>query len=215
MIDRNLCERFRKIRRDNGLTQAQLADKLEISRSLISQIEKYFAEPSKGTITQLAKKLNINTNWFLTGEGGMFITDRKIESTDDVHIMPIEAEIAAGEPVEVTGERLKTYALDRALIPDVSDYFCFQVNGHSMEPGIEHQDIVLIKKDSSWQDKDRIVCAVRTDGEIALKRIIHAEKDKILYLVSDNRNYPPIAVDPKHSDVILIGTLQMVIRMKG
>ncbi len=207
--------RLKAVRKHASLTQKEFAAKLNVTDISVINYEKGKRHPDTKFLELLEQTFSINLHWLLTGEGEMFITERKTVSTENVHIMPIEAEIAAGEPVEVTGERLKTYALDRALIPDVSNHFCFQVNGHSMEPGIEHQDLIIIKKDSCWQDKDRIVCAVRTDGEIALKRIIHAEEDKILYLISDNRNYPPIPVDPKHSDVILIGTLQMVIRNVG
>jgi transcriptional regulator with XRE-family HTH domain len=75
VIDKNLCGRFRKVRSKKGLTQAKLAEVLDVSRSLIAQIDKYHAEPSKEIIIKIVMKLNINANWLLTGDGDMFLNN--------------------------------------------------------------------------------------------------------------------------------------------
>ncbi len=208
----SLGSRLKNIRKHLQETQAQFAERLDSKVLTILRYEKGERLPSTEFLNKLREIIHIDINWLLTGEGEMFITERKIVSTDRVHIMPIVGEIAAGEPDEITGKRLDTYALDRALIPDVTDYLCFRVNGHSMEPSIEHKDLVLIKKDNDWKDKDREMCVVRIEGKLALKQVIHSEKDGVMYLIANRKDYPPRVYDPNNSDVILIGTLQMVIR---
>ena len=208
----DIAERLQQLVKQTIRSQREFSEIIGISPNTFSHYATGKRNLPHDVAIRIAKHTNCNLHWLLTGEGEMFITEHKTISTENVHIMPIEAEIAAGEPVEVTMERHNTYSLDRALIPDVSNSLCFRVNGHSMEPGIEHQDIVIINKDCNWHDKDGLVCAIRLNGDIAIKRIMQEETQKQLVLVSDNRSYPPIIVDPKHSDVTLIGTLQMVIR---
>lgn len=208
----DLGDRLKVIRKYFNETQAQFAQRLGVKLLTIFRYEKGERSPGAEFLNKLSDIIRIDINWLLTGKGEMFISERKTVSTNNVHVMPIEAEIAAGEPDKITGLKLDTYALDKALIPDVSNSLCFRVNGHNMEPGIEHQDIVIINKDNNWEDKDRVMCAVIIDGEIALKRIIDSEKDKKKYLVANSKDYPPRSYDPKHPDVTLIGTLQMVIR---
>ncbi|MCK5051930.1 MAG: helix-turn-helix domain-containing protein [Candidatus Cloacimonetes bacterium] len=208
----SLGNRLKAVRKHFNLTQTVFASKLNITKVTIINYEKGNRYPDSKLLNLIQKLFKINLHWLLTGEGEMFITDREAESTDDIHIMHIAADIAAGEPAEVTAERLETLTIGHTLIHNVNDYFCFQVNGQSMEPYIEHQDLVIIKKDSNWKDKENTVCAVRVDGEITLKRIIHGDKHKLLVLISDNKGYPPIIVDPKHSDVLLIGSLYLVVR---
>jgi DNA-binding XRE family transcriptional regulator len=48
---------LRSLRKENGLTQGELADKVGIGQSFISKIEKGHLEPSLATLGRLAKVL--------------------------------------------------------------------------------------------------------------------------------------------------------------
>ncbi|MCD8378436.1 MAG: helix-turn-helix domain-containing protein [Candidatus Gastranaerophilales bacterium] len=68
MIEENL----KKIRTELGLSVAKFADKLEMSANTITNYEQNRREPSLNLFVQLNKKLNVNLNWFVSGEGEMF-----------------------------------------------------------------------------------------------------------------------------------------------
>ena len=81
-----------------------------------------------------------------------------------------------------------------------------------MEPDIQHGDMVIIKKSYDWHENENKTCAVKIDGEITMKRIIHDHIKKMMILVSDNKEYDPIIVNPKNTGVNLLGSLFMIIR---
>lgn len=66
------CTNLKKIREELNLSAQKLADKLGVSQSSIAQYEIGKREPNFNFILQLNIKLNINLNWFCTGEGNMF-----------------------------------------------------------------------------------------------------------------------------------------------
>lgn len=62
-------ERFKKIRSENGLTQQAFADKLELSRNFIAQIETGVKIPSERTVKDICRQFGYSEKWLLTGEG--------------------------------------------------------------------------------------------------------------------------------------------------
>jgi len=67
--------------------------------------------------------------------------------------MPIEAEIAAGDPIPVGSSENSAYVeIPRVFLKDdVSKYCVFRINGHSMEPEVHHQDIIVIRYQHNWE----------------------------------------------------------------
>lgn len=65
-------ERIKTARKGvKGMTQQKLADALSLSRNYISLIESGKENPSKRTVSDMARILNVNETWLLTGEGEM------------------------------------------------------------------------------------------------------------------------------------------------
>jgi repressor LexA len=207
-----ISDRLKLLRKNLVITQKEFSDLIGVSRQSYNHYEMNNREMSLGTLANIITKTRCNAMWLLTGDGSMFITDKEDTSDPSNQILHIESDIAAGEPVEATGRRLDSIKIGYSLIQNVNDYYCFSVNGQSMEPDIQNQDLVIIKKDNDWNDKENEVCAVRIDGDITLKRISHDYKRKMIILASDNKKFTPIVVDPKHTDAFMLGCLYMVIR---
>jgi len=62
-----LGERIRLLRKRQGLTLANLADKSGLSIGHISLIERNLARPSINALVNLAKSLNVTVQWFFSG----------------------------------------------------------------------------------------------------------------------------------------------------
>ena len=84
-------ENLKKLREALGLSAQKLADKLGVSQGSIAQYEAAKREPNFNFLLQLNIKLNVNINWFLTGEGLMFVKKSALDiaSTNKDEIIKI------------------------------------------------------------------------------------------------------------------------------
>lgn len=64
----SLGERIKSIRKTRGLTQGQLSDKANISRSYLADVERDRYNPSVDTLTTLAKALNVSPSMLLNSD---------------------------------------------------------------------------------------------------------------------------------------------------
>ncbi|HNX36820.1 MAG TPA: S24 family peptidase [Candidatus Cloacimonadota bacterium] len=236
-------ERIRQLRKALKLSQTELGEKLEINASAISQMESNRTRPSLDTMFLLSKNYGVNLHWLITGEGEMFL-DKEFRHLDpansklnqlqmllndqlnsiieakqnlndeDVIDIPVTGEIAAGPPVETTGETLEVVSVRRSMFHGVEDDFiCLRVNGQSMEPDIRNGDVILIRPSMDWNSLSGKICAVRVDGAITLKKMMLDFAKKLIFLVSLNEDYQPIVINPdNHSDVNLVGYLFFLFR---
>ena len=67
-ITMKLAEQIRKHRKENNLTQDQLATELHTTRQTVSKWEQGTIEPNVQMIVQLAQRFDISTDELLTGQ---------------------------------------------------------------------------------------------------------------------------------------------------
>lgn len=65
--------RIIEIRKDKKLNQEEFANKLNLSRNFINQIESGKKNPSDRTIIDICKEFKVNEEWLRTGEGEMYL----------------------------------------------------------------------------------------------------------------------------------------------
>ncbi len=236
-------ERLKALRKNLGLSQVELGQVLKINASAISQMENNIIRPSLDTLFLLSKHYGVNLHWLITGNGTMYgalqgaengqTTQRleKIKSfltseltellrskeemlQSESFDLGVSGEIAAGPPVEAVDSQLDVVSVRRSMINGViDDYICLRVNGHSMEPMVLHNDVVIIRKGQNWEKLAGLICAVRLDGAITLKRLSLDPKRKLIVLFSVNEEYQPILINPsEHEDITLIGSLYYLYR---
>jgi SOS-response transcriptional repressor LexA len=235
-------ERIKDLRHALGLSQTALAAKIDIKPSAVSQMESNKILPSLQTLSQLAAVCEVNLHWLITGRGQMLLsgkaaeesTERKLEKVrnfiqgelaalvrnkeEDRDLetvdIPVSGEIAAGQPAESVEPGLEFLTVRRSMINGVEDnYVCLRVNGHSMEPMVCNNDLVLIRQNRDWNSLAGQICALRIDGGITLKRLTLDERNKLIVLLSLNEEYQPILVNPEeHQDITLIGSLYYLMR---
>lgn len=66
------AERLKKLRETLRLSVNELAESIGLPARTIGGYERNERTASIELVTQLCKKLNVNANWFVTGEGEMF-----------------------------------------------------------------------------------------------------------------------------------------------
>lgn len=165
-------ERLRSLRKGKGLTQQQLADTLEISKSSVNMYERGEREPGFETLEAIASVFNVDMN-YLYGKtdvrNSLFAPDGGVppgfEEFPVMTPLPIVGHIACGEPI--TAEENIEGA---AAVPEAwRASFCLVCEGDSMEPRIKNGDLVAIRKQEIVENGE--IAAVRIDGEATLKHV--------------------------------------------
>lgn len=64
-------ERIKKIRQAKGMTQAEFADKINLSRNYVAMMEIGQREPSDRTIADICRVYGVDEVWLRTGVGEM------------------------------------------------------------------------------------------------------------------------------------------------
>lgn len=64
-------ERMREVRKHEKLNQTEFANRVGISMSSISQMERGVINPTNQTIEFVCREFNVNRSWLETGEGEM------------------------------------------------------------------------------------------------------------------------------------------------
>ena len=81
MVDEQINQRIKEIRKSEKLSQAAFGAKLGVSKDVIGNIEYNRVEPKTLFINYLCEVFNVNKNWILTGKGEKYIfpeTDDKL-----------------------------------------------------------------------------------------------------------------------------------------
>lgn len=75
----NIGQRIKKLLKEKGISQAELARRIGVSRAAVSEWVRGKSEPSESTLKLIAKEFGVNENWLKTGEGEIWSKDRSLE----------------------------------------------------------------------------------------------------------------------------------------
>lgn len=88
-------ERIAEVRKAAGLSQAEMADRLGLSRNFISLMENGNRIPSDRTIADICREFSVNRVWLETGVGEPFQPKDKREE-----LKAVFADVLSGRPSE-------------------------------------------------------------------------------------------------------------------
>jgi transcriptional regulator with XRE-family HTH domain len=74
---KDIAERIKFLRKSMGLTQAALAEKIGVTRPVITMIETDKISLSEQNINLIRLNFGINDHWLRTGEGDMYDSDKE------------------------------------------------------------------------------------------------------------------------------------------
>ena len=219
-------ERLRLIRKELGLTQEALAQKLGIGKSALSMIETGRASLSERNKNIIVQELNVNPEWLETGQGQMFFeqrpeavftnrTDRRLP-TQSVPLYNIEG-TAGLVPLFLDRESVRP--VDYIHIPNLPRCDgAIYVVGDSMYPLLKSGDIVLYKQlrdidDIFWGDM--YLLSIDIDGEeyVTVKYIQKSDREGYVKLVSQNQHHAD--KDVEISRIRAIALVKASIRMNS
>src|SRR5688572_3536512 len=206
MLNTNL----RSLRKRLGITQAQLAEKLNIKRSLIGAYEEGRAEPKLTTLVSIARLFNISLDSLITEDHSneMALVTQDNNQEGKLRVLAITVDNDNNENIELVPQRasagyLNGYAdpefmeeLPKFRLPMLSGtgtYRAFEIAGDSMLPLVSGT-VVVGRFVEDWNSiKDGTPCILVSQREgIVFKRLFNKiQSSAIMMLHSDNPVYSP------------------------
>lgn len=209
-------ENIKYLRKQMGLTQEQLSEKIGIKRSVIGAYEEGRAEPGVANLMLFAgffkvsvdelvsgklKKVEAKQNFQKNGAETLKILSITVdkENKENIHLVPYKA--AAGyltgyaDP-EFIAELPRFYL---PIFPEGS-YRAFEIRGDSMLPIVPGSIIVgsFVENWDYVKEKKTYVVVTQNEG-IVYKRLLPLKEKQSFSLISDNPIYPPYEI--KEEDI--------------
>jgi transcriptional regulator with XRE-family HTH domain len=206
---------IRHLRKNAGYTQAQLAEKLDIKRSLVGAYEEGRAEPKLSTLVNVAKLFDISLDELITAD--LADPHYKLTSAPGVstggklRVLAITVDQDERENIELVPQKasagyLNGYAdpefieeLPRFRLPTLGSggtYRAFEISGDSMLP-LASGTVIVGRYVEDWsQVKDGTPCIIVSEKEgVVFKRVYNKmQESATLRLHSDNPVYTPYEV---------------------
>lgn len=210
-----ISDNIKFFRKQLGLTQEQLANRVSIKRSLLGAYEEGRAEPGLETLILFARLFNVSVDVLIsesiTDSGSLKQVLNKdvegnklrvlsitVDAEDREHIQLVPQKAAAGylngySDPEYVADLPKFYL---PIFAQQGSYRAFEIKGDSMLP-MPSGSIVIGQYVDNWKSiKDNQLYVVVTSHEgIVYKRVLnHVVKSNSLHLISDNTVYDPYDV---------------------
>ncbi len=213
-----LSSNIKFLRKKNGLTQKQFAEKLGITRSLVGSYEEKRAEPKLMLLQQIAHFFNITTDQLISHDFSSqelpddtnleYISGKKLrilnivsdqKNKEQITVVPVKAAAgyAKGYADAEFVETLPKFSLPLPELSKERSYRLFQIQGESMNP-VPSGAYIISEYIQNWQNvKDGKTYIIITENDgVIYKRVF--KKEQFLLLRSDNPDFQPYSIPLKN-----------------
>lgn len=194
------AENLKILRERKQITQQQLANKLDISRSTIGMYENGSREPDFETLELIADFFNVNMDRLI---GNLNPTDKKM--------IPVLGYVRAGLPIEAV-ENILDYEEISENMARQGEYFALKIKGDSMDPRMREGDVVIIKKQNIVDNGDIAVVLVN-GNDATVKKFFKYESG--INLISFNPNYEPFTYTPEQVNNLPVQVIGKVVELRA
>lgn len=210
-----LSENIRHLRKIKGLTQKDLAEKINATRSIIGAYEEDRAEPKLQTLQNMAQFFGVSIDGLLNSDLSKADHEVKVDMEGaklrvlNVVVSERNSELISVVPIKAAAGYLNGYAdreyieeLPRFSLPvsEVSQnrtYRIFQIKGDSMLP-IQPNSYIITEYVENWRNvkDDKCYVVVTKEEGVVYKRVMNkVSESNELVLKSDNATYPAYNVN--------------------
>jgi len=204
-----LASNLRFLRKQKAITQNDLADQLDVQRTMISAYEDGRSEPKLATLQTLCAILEVGVEELL--EHDIEKLGRKAVQKRGVQILTIAADDSDKENITLVGQKaaagyLNGFAdpeymetLPQFHLPNLSrqgTFRAFELSGDSMLPLVSGTIVIGAYVEQLKQIKSgrTYVLVTQTEGVVYKRVFNYLEENGKLFLVSDNDQYKPFEV---------------------
>ncbi|MFL0681826.1 helix-turn-helix protein [Algoriphagus aquaeductus] len=204
-----LPSNLRFLRKQKGITQNDLADQLDVQRTMISAYEDGRSEPKLATLKKLAELLEVGLEELL--EHDIENLGRKAIQKRGINILTIAADDSDRENITLVGQKASAGYLNGFADPEYMEtlpqfhlpnlsrqatYRAFELAGDSMLPLIPGTIVIGAYVEQLHQIKSgrTYILVTQTEGVVYKRVFNYLEENGKLFLASDNEHYKPYEV---------------------
>lgn len=182
-MTKKLSDRIILVRKSKGFKQKELANILKISLPTMNHYESGKRAPNSDLLSQIAKILNCDPGWLLTGEGQAEKKDAPTNEPmpsstlkDFVLVPRYNIEATAGGGSVIHSEQIvdhlafKASWVNKELGADPKHLLLIHSIGDSMEPTLRSGDLLLVDRNKARMKGDGIYLINFDDG-LMVKRL--------------------------------------------
>ena len=201
-------EKIIKLREEQGLTQALLAEKIGINRSVLNRIELGTRPIRDNEIVIFAHFFNVSTDYLLGHE------DEKTTPTRDyIKRIPVLGAVRAGIPIDAIEEIEDWEEIDTRQHPFRSGtFFALRVTGDSMEPTIHDGDIVIVRQQPRVENGE--IGIVTINGETATVKEVKESSQGITLIGHNAAVYTPHFYDREEVESLPLRVIGKAVELR-
>lgn len=195
------------LRKQNGLSQKDLADKTGLKRSAIGMYETGKREPDFETLEIFADFFNVNMDTLLGKSNATPVKQHLPPGATPIdfskyHQIPILGHISAGLPL-YADEHIEGYTLTE--LNGGAEYFALRVHGDSMNAiGINDGYLIVVRRQEEVENGEVAVVLVGAENA-TVKRFYATESTVTLMPQSTNPIHGPQIYDLQTTDIKILG----------
>ncbi len=195
-------EQLRRLRKEKGLTQKDLAALLSVNQTAVSQWERGVTSPGRGTLLRLAEILGVSLDYLLG------------RAHTSAVIINVYGTVPAGIPMEAIEDIIDTEEIPASWLRGGKEFFGLKVRGDSMFPKYMDGDIIIVRKQSDCENGDD--CVVYVNGYEATLKRIYLLPEGVIQLQPLNTNYTPVSYTAEEAakEPVVIAGVAVEIRRK-
>lgn len=204
-----LSSNLRFLRKQKNITQNDLADQLDVQRTMISAYEDGRSEPKLATLQKLAEILEVGVEELLNHD--IEKLGRKALQKRGINILTIATDENDQENITLVGQKASAGYLNGFADPEYMEtlpqfhlpnlsrqatYRAFELSGDSMLPLIPGTIVIggFVEQLKQIKSGKTYVLVTQTEGVVYKRVFNYLEENGKLYLVSDNEHYKPYEV---------------------
>lgn len=209
-----ISDNIRFLRKKQGLTQEQFAERIGIKRSLLGAYEEGRADPRITNLINMAHAFGTSVDILISRDVSRLPESELIvgKHKRGKEVLAITVDDAGRENIELVPQKaaagyMNGYAdpeyiqelpkFNLPVLPDNATYRAFEITGDSMLPILPGTIIIgsYVEDLNDIRNGKTYILVTREEG-IVYKRVFNYIKDNgKLFLVSDNRHYAPYQID--------------------
>jgi len=206
----NISFNLKHLRKKKGLTQQQLADNMEIKRSLIGAYEEDRAEPKYDLLKKFANFFEVSMDELINDKMNDSWKPKPKSDPANIRVLSISVDKDDREnielvPVKASAGYLNGYAdpefiseLPKFQLPMFAQgtYRAFEIKGDSMLPLLSGT-IVIGEYLENWNDVkpgETYVFISKSDGVVYKRAGNRFKENRLMKLISDNPVYEPYSI---------------------
>lgn len=204
-----LGKNLRYLRKQKGLTQSDIADKLDIKRTMISAYEEGRSEPKLASLNILAGVFNVSVDELLNRD--IEVAGKLPQQDQQVKILTIAVDKEDNENITMIGQKASAGYLNGFSDPEYIEqlpqfhlphlsknatYRAFEINGDSMLPLLSGTIVIgaYVDRIRDIRNGKTYVLVTATEGVVYKRVFNYLEENGKLFLSSDNEMYKPYEV---------------------